>query len=147
MSTKVELAAALAKHFHTGQKYGNHDYFSHHLCGVVAYVKDNYSDRMQFTLEDAVCVAYLHDSVEDTSLNLATIIDCLGYDVGHSVECITKFKDETRESYLRFVKKDPMATFVKICDAEFNRDSCLADGNEKRAKYYQDTIDYLKGEN
>lgn len=145
MSTKVELAAALAKHFHAGQKYGEYDYFSHHLCGVVEKVYQNYSVNMTFSLVDAVCVAYLHDVIEDTCLDLATVYKLFDMEIGCAVETLTKKEYMSRYYYLDGVNKDNLSTFVKICDAEFNRDSCLAEGDQKRAKYYQETIDYLKG--
>ena len=145
MSTKVELAAALAKHFHAGQKYGEYDYFSHHLCGVVEQVYQNYKNTMPFALVDAICVAYLHDIIEDTSATDVIVWSIFGGNIGYNVKLLTKILGETRNEYLSDVKANQLATFVKICDAEFNRDSCLADGDDKRAKYYQDTIDYLKG--
>ena len=32
---KLQLANSLAQHFHSGQKYGEYDYFEYHLRGVV----------------------------------------------------------------------------------------------------------------
>lgn len=149
MSTKVGLAKALAKHFHAGQKYGDKDYYAFHLVGVATYAYLSYDNNtMPFTLENASCVAYLHDSIEDTNLVFDDLYHLLDDEVAYAVHAMTVSTayEQTRKEYLEQVSLNPLATFVKICDAEFNRDRCLVDGDEKRAKYYQDTINYLKGE-
>ena len=143
------LASNLAEHFHAGQKYGERGYFKCHIKGVVLRVKDNYYGQFlnqDFRRIEAICVAYLHDILEDTDCEIGTIINVFGHVIGEAVIAITKRKGIKRSEYLYAVKQNPLARFVKICDAEFNRDSCLYEGDTKRAEYYQDTIDYLLGE-
>ena len=63
MSTRSILTRSLASRYHFGQKYGELDYFTHHLCGVAQSLKNcNYS-------VDHVLVGYLHDILEDTDLS------------------------------------------------------------------------------
>jgi hypothetical protein len=143
----VPLAKELAKHFHKGQKYGKHPYFEWHLCGVssVVYRKIRV-DMSEYNMEQALCVAYLHDILEDTDCELTTLENIFGEVISDAVLLMTKDIGTSRGDYLFNIKQNPLARFVKVCDAEFNRDSCLYEGNTKRAEYYQSTIDYLLGE-
>jgi (p)ppGpp synthase/HD superfamily hydrolase len=147
--SKLTIARELAKLFHAEQKYGERNYFGYHLYGVYRNVMSKLAADLlpdDVDEEDALCVAYLHDILEDTYCEIGTIINIFGYTIGDAVNAITKRKGTKRSDYFYAVKKNPLACFVKICDAEFNRDSCLYQGDEERAKYYQDTIDYLQGE-
>ena len=146
---KLPLARQLALHFHGDQKYGDKNYFGHHLVGVYRKVMSKYADNLipeNLAIEDLACVAYLHDILEDTNCELATLENIFGEVISDAVLLMTKDIGTSRGDYLFNIKQNPLARFVKICDAEFNRDSCVYEGDTKRAEYYQSTIDYLLGE-
>ena len=146
---KLTLARQLALHFHGNQKYGDKNYFDHHLVGVYRKVMSKYADNLipeSLDIEDLSCVAYLHDILEDTDCELTTLENIFGEVISDAVLLMTKDIGTSIGDYLFKIKQNPLARFVKVCDAEFNRDSCLYECDTKRAEYYQSTIDHLLGE-
>lgn len=71
--------------------------------------------------DDAKCVAYLHDVVEDTPYTLHMLRD-LGLDgeVVQAVDCLTRRDGETYTEYIERVKGNRLARIVKIADLTHN---------------------------
>lgn len=65
MSTKLKEAELFAKDKYRNQKYGNEPYHTH-LEAVVTRLKG-----IGITDEDVLCVAWLHDTIEDTCTTFA----------------------------------------------------------------------------
>ena len=83
---------------------------------------------------DLFCIAALHDVLEDCpEASFDEIYDTFGYRVAKGVADMTRGKEQSWNSYIRQVRRNPDAAFVKIVDIEDNlsRDP----RNEKRPMY------------
>ena len=151
----LRLAKSLAKYFHTGQKYGNHDYYSHHIKGVVYYIQshtlitrlnghDRFKDfNIRAVIHKLTIIAYLHDILEDTTCKLSTLQNIFEDDIVKAVILLTRTNDVSHEDYIKNIKTCPLASIVKIHDAYFNRLTNLDHNKPDRAVYYQSIIDQL----
>lgn len=141
MSTRLEMAIALARHHHQGQTYGsNIDYFDYHIQGVVSQM------AIHTLEEDTIITAYLHDLLEDTECETATVRQLFGDEVTDAVLALT-YKafdpDENREDYIKRCAANKIARVVKLHDATFNATNCLKNKNVDRFNYYMKTISFL----
>lgn len=138
MKQKVKLAKKLSKTFHKGQTYGLYDYFEYHINGVVNLLKvHNMPSKF-------IIVAYLHDIVEDTKIDLSTIKNLFGKEIAEAVDAMTKRKNESRKQYITRCAANKIARFVKLQDAVFNASNCFKNKNTNQYNYYMDTIASLK---
>ena len=137
---KLQLANNLARHFHSGQKYGGWDYFEYHLRGVVELLSEV---SILPVNEDMVSVALLHDILEDTSCNYETIENIFGFSVADAVSTLTKMDGEPIEQYLFGVCSNPVARVVKFADSLFNYRECVKCGDLKRAEKYKHNLEVL----
>lgn len=83
---KIKLAEKFSKHAHLG-KFRRVDGkpFHRHPGDVVAILKKyGYTDMI------TLCVAYLHDTVEDTDLTLDEIRENFGHEIAHGVFTLSK---------------------------------------------------------
>ena len=146
----IDGARRLAQRLHKGQvdKAGA-DYFSGHLTAVAAMGR-NWQEQV---------VGYLHDASEDTPHTVNEVLNMLVEETGIPL-CLTDRKDlETalrllnhhaapdRESYIRAIGTDALATAVKLHDLTHNMDlSRIANPTEKdyaRVERYKREYDYL----
>ncbi len=99
--------------------------------------------------ENTVCVALLHDVVEDTQITFEELLEA-----GFSDEIIEALKLLTHDDevlymdYVRAIKKNPIATKVKLADLKHNSDLSRLDVvNEKalkRVEKYKEAIEILE---
>jgi (p)ppGpp synthase/HD superfamily hydrolase len=139
MSTLVNLAKALAFHYHKDQKYGNYSY-SKHLEDVVMNVK-LLTDGTDLEL----IVAYLHDIYEDTDVDTDVIPALFGEEVFNACCALTKpiaWKMEY-DVYIKKVASNPIALRVKYCDTLANLSQSISDGNIGRITKYTKQLDLL----
>ena len=137
---KLQLANNLAKHFHTGQKYGEYDYFEYHLRGVVDLLSEV---NLLPVKEDMISVALLHDILEDTPCAYETIENIFGFYAADSVSILTKIDGEPIEQYLFGICSNPTARVVKFADSLFNYRECVKCGDMKRAEKYKRNFEVL----
>ena len=100
--------------------------------------------------EDEKIVALLHDIVEDTEVTLEDLRkEGFSERVIEAVDAITH-RGEDYFEYIRRVKKNPLATKVKIADLKHNMDtSRLTEVTEKaiqRVEKYKKALRFLQGE-
>ena len=141
MST-LERAIGIATEAHKGQydKAGN-DYIGHPLR-----VMD-----MGRTEEEKI-VGVLHDVVEDTEWTFAQLAaEGFSQEVIDALQCVTKLSEnENYDDFIERVKKNPLATAVKINDLSDNMDirrlPYLSDKDVKRLKKYLKAYKKLIGE-
>lgn len=123
---------------HYGQKdKANKPYFFHLL-----YVMNNLDDL------NAKIVGVLHDILEDTDI---TINDLFKYgfseDIVIAVEILTKSKNQKYMDYIENIKKNYIATKVKLIDLKHNMDltrlSEISDNDLKRTIKYIKAYKYL----
>ena len=137
---KLQLANNLAKHFHSGQKYGEWDYFEYHLRGVVELLSEV---SMLPVNDDTIIVALLHDILEDTPCTYETLENIFGFDVVDAVSILTKIEGEPIEQYLFSVCSNRTARVVKFADSLFNYRECVKCGDLKRAEKYKRNLGVL----
>lgn len=99
--------------------------------------------------ENTVCVALLHDVVEDIQITFEELLEA-----GFSDEIIEALKLLTHDDevlymdYVRAIKKNPIATKVKLADLKHNSDLSRLDVvNEKaskRVEKYKEAIEILE---
>lgn len=141
MST-LQRAIEIATEAHKGQvdKAGN-DYIGHPLR-----VMD-----MGKTDEEKI-VGVLHDVVEDTSWTFETLAaEGFSAEIIEALRCVTKTSEnENYDKFIERVKKNPLATAVKIYDLTDNMDirrlPYLSDKDVKRLKKYLKAYKRLIGE-
>lgn len=141
MST-LERAIEIAAEAHKGQvdKAGN-EYIGHPLRVM----------EMGKTLEEKI-VGVLHDVVEDTDWTFERL-EAEGFapEVIAALRCVTKASDnENYDDFIERVKKNALATAVKINDLTDNMDirrlPYLSDKDVKRLKKYLKAYKRLTGE-
>ena len=136
---RIELAKQLSKHFHKGQKYGEHDYYTYHILGVVKTLK---SVAKEVT-EDMIIVALLHDVLEDTTCSLGTLENIFNFSVCNAVLRLSNITTHDYSSYIDHVLKDDVTRIVKYADSLFNQQECVKVGDMKRAEKYQRNLQQL----
>jgi len=110
--TKVEKAISLATKAHEGQtRWGGEPYIVHPQAVAKAVQRLN---------ETTICVAWLHDVVEDTDVTIDEIRDGFGESVADGVYAITKKEKESYKDYILRVSDNMYATTVKIADLKDN---------------------------
>ncbi len=126
-------------------------YMAHHGSydkGGVPYVFHPFHVAEQMDDEYSICVALLHDVVEDTSYTI-TDIEKEGFpkEIVDAVRVITREDGQDYMEYIKLVKTNPIATKVKLADLEHNSDSgrlVKTDKNtEKRLAKYSAAREYL----
>lgn len=137
---KLQLANSLAQHFHSGQKYGERDYFEYHLRGVVDLLSEV---SLLPVKEDMIIVALLHDILEDTSCVYGTLANIFGVVVADTIAILTKVNGEPIEQYLFGVCSNRTARIVKFADSLFNYRECIKSGDLKRAEKYKRNLEVL----
>ena len=140
---KILLAKQLSRHFHTGQKYGEHDYFDYHIVGVL---KTLHRVSKEHPTEEMVIVALLHDVLEDTECTWDTIRNIFGSDIADYVNCLSYIKGYDKDQYLKDVSIYPVTRIVKYADSMFNYNECIGNEDLKRAKKYSYNLKVLYSE-
>lgn len=124
-------ALDVAKEAHAGQFYVTVDDpeepYIYHIYRVAESVSTwTHGSKMH------VSVAYLHDIVEDTEVNIEDIRSQFGDQIADAVQAITHDKEETYNQYIVRVKKNPIARLVKIADIMDNLFYCMVEGSPKK---------------
>lgn len=140
----LDKAEKLAQAYHRGQMYGDEDYFSRHIEDVVmetAALQNGY-----FTTDndciDVLCVAALHDVLEDTECRVSDLEADFSEEVIHSIVLLSK--NLSIQDYLENIKEDKYARVVKIADSRCNMQACIKQGDYNRAKKYLKNLCYLE---
>jgi (p)ppGpp synthase/HD superfamily hydrolase len=146
-----KAACDMAEEYHIGQvdKAGV-DYFEGHLVAV-GFAGDNWKEKV---------VGLLHDAAEDTSRTVDEIVETLKQRAGGSIpnekdtqeirEALNLLNSKTassREEYIARIKKNTLATKVKLNDLRHNMDlSRIASPTEldvERTKRYSEEYSFL----
>lgn len=143
-----KFCKVIAKLAHDGQTYGLiQDYFDYHLMGVVDLVEqfidsEYYSGRMA---DQILCVAVLHDVLEDTDVTPEDLSEVLSERNIESLKLLSK-NYANKETYLEDISRDSFALIVKVFDSLFNRNQSANDMNSKRFLKYDNNIKVLLDE-
>lgn len=74
----------------------------------------------EWTTEDMLITALLHDVVEDTDMTLESIREHFGECVADAVDGVTRRKSETYKEFILRCKLNPISRRVKLADIEDN---------------------------
>ena len=137
MISLVTKAREFALAAHGDQQYGSRPY-AVHLAAVAELVRE-YGERAQV-------VAYLHDVVEDTPVQLGAIAEAFGQPVADCVAILTDEPGGSRQerkqktcSRMAQVEGDlEFALIVKAADRLANMRACVADGDDELLGVYKE---------
>jgi len=110
MDQLVVKAKSIAFQAHAGQTDRAGKPYTDHLEFVAANVSS----------DEAKCVAYLHDVLEDTDYPPEKIKTIFGDAIFSAVYAMTRQKEESYSDYIRRVAENPLAARVKIADLTHN---------------------------
>ena len=108
--TKEAMNIAYKAH-HKQKDKGGFPYINHPLH-IAEQMDDEYS----------TCVALLHDVVEDSNITCTDLSKIFPYDVINAVNLLTRRNGELYADYIGRIKKNPIATKVKLADLAHNMD-------------------------
>ena len=105
----------------------------------------------QMDTEDAVCVALLHDTVEDTDISFEDLInEGFNENIINALKLLTHNDDTPYLEYVARIKENPLTRKVKLADLRHNSDLTRIDLNVDKIppKYnlYLEAIKYLESE-
>lgn len=105
----------------------------------VAYITHPLAVAAQLDSLELKTIALLHDTIEDTDVTAEYLIKRgIPKELVEVVQLLTKPENEEYESYLKRVRKNPMAKAVKLADLAHNTSPERASGlNEKRRAKYE----------
>ena len=107
--------------------------------GDIPYIFHPYHLAEQMTDEYTVCVALLHDVVEDTAVTLEDLRKDFPEEVVEAVRLLTHLDGVPDLEYLTAIKANPIALKVKLADNAHNADqSRCCNGTvseEKKARW------------
>lgn len=112
------------------------------------YVYHPYEVASGLQTETEVCVALLHDVVEDTDITFEQLKEeGFGDDIIFAIKLMTHQKGVPYFDYVRAIKENPIAKSVKLSDLKHNsiveRLDQISDRDRDRIKKYQKAIDIL----
>lgn len=114
--------------------------------GGTPYVFHPYHLAEQFNDENLICVALLHDIVEDNSdFSINLICNEFGNEISSAVEAITRTNNESYSDYIARVSKNKLARLVKIEDLLHNLDKNRLDKDTEfpLSERYVKALNYL----
>lgn len=131
----LEQARQLAFAAHAEQRYGVHPYTDH--LEDVAALLEPYGEQAQ-------TLGYLHDIVEDTDVDLATIRAQFGPFIADCVALLTdedgpsraERKARTHAKMAQARGEVTLSLIVKAADRLANVDACIADGRKDKLERY-----------
>ena len=131
----LSKAIALAAEKHKGQFDKAGKPYILHTLKVMHYTKSEDNEIL--------CIAVLHDIVEDTDVTYAYLKE-IGFSdrIVNAIKCLTKVKGETYEEYKQKVMSNKDSCVVKLADLRHNSDIRRLKGVtqkdiERTVKYHQ----------
>ncbi len=117
----------------------------------IPYVYHPYEVASGFETENEVCVALLHDVVEDTDMTFEALArEGFGEDIIGALKLLTHDSETPYFDYVRKIKRNPLAASVKLADLRHNstrsRMNVITDWDEKRYRKYEEAIKILTEE-
>ena len=89
----------------------------------IPYIFHPFHLAEQMTDENSVCVALLHDTVEDTDITVKELEKDFPEEVTDALRLLTHDKSEDYFSYISKIKDNPTAKAVKLADLRHNSDT------------------------
>lgn len=135
--TKKAMALAYAAHHGQTDKTG------------LPYIYHPIHLAEQMLSEAEVCVALLHDSVEDTDISLEYLAaEGFPAEVLEAIALMTHDEAVPYMDYVAVLAGNPIARAVKMADLRHNSDltrlDCVDEAAEKRAEKYAKALEFLE---
>ena len=155
MKTRIDEALIMAVEAHEGQTDKSGKPYILHPLAVFSILRNNHEhchwEYKEFTLEDMLIAALLHDVVEDTPVTLTTIKAKFGDQVAAMVEGVTrkKAKSETYKVFIVRAKSfHPGSRLIKMADIQHNlsRIHLLPEKERSIGKRYLDALEVLRAD-
>lgn len=113
------------------------------------YVFHSFHLAEQMDTEDAVCVALLHDTVEDTDISFEDLInEGFNDNIINALKLLTHNDDAPYLEYVARIKENPLARKVKLADLRHNSDltriDLTVDKIPPKYNLYLEAIKYLE---
>lgn len=140
---KVKQAKLLAEFAHADQLYGSEPYMVH-LEGVAA-IAAKFPNAKDIGMVDVTVTAYLHDVLEDTSVQSSLIVAYFGSQIASAVGVLTKQAHIPYKDYIGMIRMNHLALLVKQADTLFNLQQSVINGNLKRISKYTKQLNMLTG--
>lgn len=131
---------------HGDQKYGTSPY-SYHLDAVAGLAVQYFTHLDEFMapvhprLDHVLSVAFLHDILEDTDVEIGELRDSYGFAIADDVYCLTDEDGANRkERKLRTwhkIRSSPVALYIKLCDRLANTKESLSQEKHSLLGMYQ----------
>lgn len=150
---QIEIARNIAKSCHSDQMYGDKPYM-YHVDGVVENmihgiekIKSHHVDFHPDLETTLICLAYVHDVIEDCpDFNHGIIKNLFGQDF-YDMLLLLSHLDGSYSEYIKKLSKSPECCMVKAADLIFNIERSKTD-NSKWAKHrlvkYELSLMYLQ---
>ncbi len=124
----TNLAMQIAYNAHHGQTDKSGLPYIFHPYHLAEQMDDEYS----------VCVALLHDVVEDTDITIAQLEKAFPEPITQAIQLMTHNEDMPYLTYIAQIKANPLARKVKLADLHHNSDeSRLLDACDTLRKRYR----------
>jgi len=129
----VAIARSLAIRAHANQRYGEAPY-EVHLAAAVAVL-----ERHGLTDPELLAAAWLHDTIEDTPVTRAELVDAVGERVAAMVDAVSDGpganRAERKARPYRMIPHTPGAILIKLADRIANVEAAVGTLPRILAKY------------
>ena len=115
----------------------------------IPYVFHPFHLAEQMDTEDSVCVALLHDVIEDTDISFEYLIkEGFNANIMDALKLLTHTDDTPYMEYVANIKTNPLAKKVKLADLKHNSDltrlDLAVDKIPPKLELYKGAIKYLE---
>lgn len=115
----------------------------------IPYVFHPFHLAEQMDTEESVCVALLHDVVEDTNISFEDLIEeGFNADIINALKLLTHIDAIPYMTYVTNIKNNPLAKKVKLADLKHNSDlsrlDLSVDNIPPKLELYKEAIRYLE---
>lgn len=135
-------AMKLAIYMHDGQMYGNETYFWGHIVPVYNLINEKTKDFHPSVRELILCIAIMHDIIEDTDADFEMLARFFGKNIAHGVDNLSDVPGKNRrERKLKTYQKiriSPESTMVKVADRLINMRNCVANNPDLLKMYIKE---------
>lgn len=144
-------AMNLALEYHKGMRKDGEKEVSHQF-ELVSYIVPIFEQHEKVLFEDLICIAFLHDLVEDYGYSFTSIESIFGDIVADGVASVTKkerfakTEADYKEYYERIEKENVRGILVKMSDRLHNLSSMIGAPSftmKKREDYIQEVMEYM----
>ena len=108
--TDLEFAKEIAHRAHDGQARRNGEPYINHVRRVVGTLMSKGAS------EEVISAAWMHDVIEDRGEDYGIMLELFPKEIAIAVFRLTRYKGFPYDLYIEEVKKNPIATQVKLAD-------------------------------